>query len=347
VGTNNGTLLGGAAFAPGKVGQAFSFDGVNALVQVLSSPALSFNSNSPMTVELWAYRTGSASSMSIIGKRITCGATFEPINYQMGFNMPAGEGLFFGAGGGGHSATSKVDMVMNTWTHLAGTFEGSNCCLYIDGTLRATQAASPGPQNTAPFLIGGSANCEKFAGLVDEVCIYDRALTANEIAAIYNAGIAGKCGRPTVTRQPRNQVGYWGKSVTFTVGTAGEPPLSYQWHKDAVPIDGATCSSLVLTNLQMTDSGNYSVVVTNSLGSTTSSNAYLTMNPAGVSLALYAGVTIDGVPGLTYGIQYTTDLSNTNSWQGAANVTPQPRRSVTTAWCRGQSPFRKPQRESS
>ena len=45
------------------------------------------------------------------------------------------------------------------------------------------------------------------------------------------------------------------------------------------------------------------------------------MNPAGVSLALYAGITIEGVVGLTYGIQYSTDLSNTNSWHGMANVT--------------------------
>jgi hypothetical protein len=71
----------------------------------------------------------------------------------------------------------------------------------------------------------------------------------------------------------------------------------------------------------MTDAGYYSVVVTNECGSTTSSSAYLTMNPAGVFLALYAGITIDGVVGLTYGIQYSTDLSNTNSWQGLANVT--------------------------
>ena len=44
-------------------------------------------------------------------------------------------------------------------------------------------------------------------------------------------------------------------------------------------------------------------------------------NPAGVSLALYAGITIDGVVGLTYGIQYSTNLSNTTGWRGMANVT--------------------------
>jgi hypothetical protein len=62
-------------------------------------------------------------------------------------------------------------------------------------------------------------------------------------------------------------------------------------------------------------------VITNACGSSTSSNAYLTVNPAGVSVALYSGVTIDGVVGLTYGVQYNTDLSNTNGWHGLANIT--------------------------
>ena len=105
------------------------------------------------------------------------------------------------------------------------------------------------------------------------------------------------------------------------MGAAGEPPLYYQWLKDGTPLAGASGSSLLLTNLQATNAGNYSVVVSNACGSTTSSNAYLTVNPAGVSLALYAGITIDGVVGLTYGIQYSTDLSNTNGWRGMVNVT--------------------------
>ena len=45
------------------------------------------------------------------------------------------------------------------------------------------------------------------------------------------------------------------------------------------------------------------------------------MNPAGVSLALYPGIAIDGVVSQTYGIQSTSDLSNTNSWVGVTNIT--------------------------
>jgi hypothetical protein len=127
-------------------------------------------------------------------------------------------------------------------------------------------------------------------------------------------------GAPTIKYQPQSQLGFWGKSASFQVTVSGTQPLSYQWSKGGNPIAGATSSSLVMTNLQMADAGSYLVVITNVYGSVTSNPAILTMNPAGVSIALYAGVTIDGVAGLTYGIQYTTDLSNTNSWQGLANV---------------------------
>ena len=126
---------------------------------------------------------------------------------------------------------------------------------------------------------------------------------------------------PLFVTPPQSQVGFWGEGVTFSVNVAGTPPFSYQWQYNGAPIAGATGASLVLTNLQMTNGGSYTVVVTNLYGAVMSDPAYLTMNPAGVSLALYAGVTINGVVGLTYGIQYTTNLSNTNSWQGLANVT--------------------------
>jgi uncharacterized repeat protein (TIGR01451 family) len=50
-----------------------------------------------------------------------------------------------------------------------------------------------GPTTTDPFLIGGAGTCARFAGLIDEVEIYNRALSTSEIQAIYTAGGAGKC----------------------------------------------------------------------------------------------------------------------------------------------------------
>ena len=61
---------------------------------------------------------------------------------------------------------------------------------------------------------------------------------------------------------------------------------------------------------------------------------------AGVGIALHAGVTIDGVAGKTYGIQYSTDLSNANGWRGMANVT----LSIPTGLWFGVQPASQPQR---
>ena len=128
-------------------------------------------------------------------------------------------------------------------------------------------------------------------------------------------------GAPSITQQPVSQIGYLGNSVTFRVTATGDPLPSYQWQKDGAPIPGATNTSLVLTNLQATNAGRYSVIVSNPVGSVTSSDAYLTISPADVSFALYSGITIEGAVGQTFGIRCSTNLDNTNGWWGLTNLT--------------------------
>jgi hypothetical protein len=136
-----------------------------------------------------------------------------------------------------------------------------------------------------------------------------------------------------ITMQPQSQVGYYGGSATFSVvATNGLPPLSYQWWftnsmqipgaTNAMRIPGATNATLAMTDLQFTNAGAYSVVVSDSVGdSIPSSNANLIVNPAGVSLALFPGLIISGVVGSNYVIQSTTNLNITNSWMTVANLT--------------------------
>ncbi len=76
----------------------------------------------------------------------------------------------------------------------------------------------------------------------------------------------------------------------------------------------ATNDTLTFSDIQFTNAGLYSVVVTSALGSAASTPEQVVVNPAGVSLALYPGVTVTGVAGNTYKIQSTTNLSNTNDW---------------------------------
>ncbi len=82
---------------------------------------------------------------------------------------------------------------------------------------------------------------------------------------------------PTITVQPQNQVVSQGANATFSVTANGTPPLAYQWRFKGTNIAGATANAYTRTNAQPADEGSYSVVVTNSAGSATSSNATLTV----------------------------------------------------------------------
>jgi hypothetical protein len=113
---------------------------------------------------------------------------------------------------------------------------------------------------------------------------------------------------------------YWGKDAALSVEAWGSG-LSYQWFDNGVAISGATNSTLDFSSIQLTNAGLYSVVISSPLGSVTNAPAQVVVNPAGVSLGLYPGVTISGVVGYHYIIQTTTDLSNTNSWVTLTNLT--------------------------
>src|SRR5262249_51151918 len=147
--------------------------------------------------------------------------------------------------------------------------------LYVNGKLDGTAGASGTiATSTQPLRIGGDETGWFFNGLVDEASLYDRALSASEIQAIYNADAAGKCttpAPPTIYSQPTNQTVIVGQTATLTAGATGTLPLSYQWIFDDAILPGETSSSLVLTDVQFNQAGNYTVVITNNIGSVTSS----------------------------------------------------------------------------
>jgi len=282
VGGNNGALQNGVDFNAGRVGQAFRFDGVDDYAEVPHSANMSFGSTSPMSFELWVYRTGGASVQHLLGKRVP-GSGISGINYQLDFEDspgPFGSGIVF-ITGSGNFAASGTTLPVGQWTHLAGTFDGSTLRLYVNGELKASSAGTLGAPNGASLMIGGSGGYATFGGLIDELALYGRTLTATEIQAIYSAGSSGKCAvaiPPFIIAQPPNRTVAVGTTTTFSVTAGGTAPLSYQWSLNATNISGATNASLTLNNVQFSQSGNYSVLVTNAVDSVISSNAVLTVN---------------------------------------------------------------------
>jgi hypothetical protein len=89
-----------------------------------------------------------------------------------------------------------------TWYHLAATYNGNQVKLYLNGQLDAFYTITGSIETTNfPVSIGywGVANADYFNGLIDEVQIFNRALSDTEIVAIYNAGSAGNCKAASIT----------------------------------------------------------------------------------------------------------------------------------------------------
>jgi Immunoglobulin domain/Beta-propeller repeat len=115
--------------------------------------------------------------------------------------------------------------------------------------------------------------------------------------------------QPVITNQPLSQAVPVGSNVTFQVGASGVEPFAYQWQLNDTPILDATNSLLELFNVQFTNAGEYSVLVTNAAGPTLSSNAVLTVN---------------GPPQITQHPQGATVLAGTNFTFSVAAIGPTP-----------------------
>ena len=140
------------------------------------------------------------------------------------------------------------------------------------------------------------------------------------------SGGPGACGwlaidAPSIVVQPRSQASCLGQTVTLTVTATGAEPLKYQWLFNGNPMTGQTGTNLTLVNLQASDAGTYSVVVSNAVEQVTSAPVQLTVYEACIDLHMYAGLNISGKAGATYLLSFTTDLSKTNSWLPLATNT--------------------------
>ena len=196
VGTNHGTLINGTTFASGRVGQAFSFDGVDDYITVPHSPNLH---PSDITVDAWIKVKPTAEYQLVIDKGHGNGNAsgwvlqIRPegvIDFCYGNGDPSWNGT---------CATSASILTDDAWHHVAGTLDGITIRIYIDGVLEGSPPYPGTPQTNDQDIYIGTAwwgEPRFFNGLIDEVGIFNRALTADEIAAVYYAGSAGICFTP-------------------------------------------------------------------------------------------------------------------------------------------------------
>jgi hypothetical protein len=308
VGANNGTLLNGAGFSTGKVGLGMHFNGHSQCVSVPNSSSLhAANYSVEAWVEPLAPIPAAIGQTLIFGQNggvsqlvLRPGSTGVRVVWQ----FARGDGSF-------PEVDSTTEIPIGQFSHLAGTWDGTTLKLFIDGVLNAQSTPGATPWDSGcEFFIGGfydntSSRCryvgEFFVGTIDELSVYNRALSSNEIAAIYAAGRAGKCttvSPPVILTEPFSQTNNVGTDASFSVLALGTAPLGYQWSKDGTTIPGGTNATLVLTSVQKTDQGYYSVVVSNPYGTATNSSAFLYVNRppvADASATLTVVISSDGI----------------------------------------------------
>jgi hypothetical protein len=253
---------------------AFGFDGSASSVTVPYSAAL----NSPaFSIECWA------KANSIKG-----GWLIRSSSPSGGYGLVACLVLptwQFGIQTSGWLFLHSRRIVTNRWTHLVGTFNGSNLCLYADGVLSATEARSDFPPNTSsPTFFGTSTNVPLpgsgfLLGDLDEVAVYDHALPEERVVLHYGLGKFGTNVAPVILRAPSRQDVTVGSPASLVASAYGDPPPAFQWYKDGSPVAGATCSALAFSSTVYGDTGLYSVGIENALGATNSQAVKLSVMP--------------------------------------------------------------------
>ncbi|MBX3233136.1 MAG: LamG domain-containing protein [Labilithrix sp.] len=91
--------------------------------------------------------------------------------------------------------SSPANLPTNAWVHVAGTYDGATARLYVNGAeVTSLPTTVTLPDNSLPLRIGADSNGQnRFNGSIDEVALYDRALTTQELATIHTAGTHGRC----------------------------------------------------------------------------------------------------------------------------------------------------------
>jgi hypothetical protein len=292
-GLNPGSLQGNVTFAAGKVGQSFNLNGTDQYVELPNSSSL--NPPGSFTVDAWIFPTQGGRDQTIVGKWGDSDDYAENRSYVLA--LTPGNGLRFAISDADHQwdgsfhlfDTSNDAIAPNKWTHVAGVYDQNTGTrrMYINGLEAAARTDPPITvwNGIAKAAIGAQLSSSTlkavyFAGKIDEVALYGRALSGSEVAAIYNAGSAGKCGiAPSIITQPASRTVTQGNDTVFQVVAAGTS-LSCQWYLNGAPITGGTGTALTLANVQPAQQGAYSVTVANTLGSVSSTPAQLTVNPA-------------------------------------------------------------------
>jgi len=195
IGGNAGTLLNGAGFDQGLVDQAFNFDGLDDSVFVPNSPSLGFAG--AFTVEFWFSPTMTITPATSPSPGFLSKGSFDSIGLANTGQFGDPGGYLEVRGPVPRPITAPHTWFAGIWYHAAVTYDTTSYSIYVNGVLEAGVASTysilSNNNDVELGSIPGFGPGAHFNGRIDEMSIYDRALSSAEVQSIFNAGVNGKC----------------------------------------------------------------------------------------------------------------------------------------------------------
>jgi hypothetical protein len=191
-GNSNTGYVYAATWTTGKVGSALSFGTATSYVQIASRASL--NSTTTMTVMAWVRLNATADYQPLIGKAVAANDNYIWAMYARDYGDSSYKPNFYinwdndGTWDSGEFVSGSSVLQTGVWYHVAGVYDGAALSFYQNGALVATSAAVHAiPTNGVAIRVGQSAcfSGEYLNGRADDVRVYRRALTSNEIYSIY------------------------------------------------------------------------------------------------------------------------------------------------------------------
>ena len=246
------------------------------------------NQQAPFSVEIWA-RPVSAPT----GGNYRC-----PIGNFSGWGVGSPSGWYIYQTPDSPSAFAFVtpsgvwisypNYSLFNWYHLVGTYDGTNMSFYVNGVLVGTQSAAGYQANSVnnaginSLALGNRGDgYGSFDGGLDEFAYYTNSLSAAQVLTHYQVGtnsFRAAALPPSILTDVQSATAYAGHTVQFGVVADGTAPLTYLWYKGSSLVASGANNNLAFTCVPADDATTYEVIITNSVGSITSSVATLTVS---------------------------------------------------------------------
>ena len=305
---NNGVVSGGATWVTaGRYGKAVSFVDRGNIVTVADHPSLDLTT--AFTLEAWVRPSSVSNTRTVLIKEVP-----NDLSYALYANGIAQRPIVWArSGAAGFSASGPARLSTDTWTHLAATYNGSTLRLYINGNSVSSRAMT-GPLNTSSMAlrIGGSTIWDEwYRGLIDDVRIYNRGLSAAEIQLDMATPVgAVDATEPEITvTAPANGAALSGNVTVAATASDNVGVAGVQFYLDGAVLgaEDVTAPYSVAWDTRTAENGTHELTATghDEAGNTASSSITVTVNnpPRLVILQPPGGASITAT---TVAISYST-----------------------------------------